>query len=104
MSNNNVWTVIFIVFFLVLISTVAGDLGITADFIEAPETPERPENAGFFDALIAVATWSFNTIGSFFQLLTFQADLPAAINGLIMLPLTFGVFYLIVVIVRGGAG
>lgn len=102
--NNNIWTVIIIVFFLVLISTVAGDLGITTDIIEAPEKPEVPESSGFIDDLAALTTWAFNTVGSFFQLLTFQADIPAVLNSLIILPLTFGVLYLIVVIIRGGAG
>jgi len=102
--SNNIWTVIFIVFFLVLISTVANDLGITTDVISPPEIPDAPETSGFFDALTGVITWAFNTVGSFFQLLTFQANIPPVINSLIMLPLSFGVLYLIIVIIRGGAG
>lgn len=100
---NNMWSVIFIVFFMVTISVVAGDIGITSEVIETPERPEAPATGGPWEALTALATWTFNTLGSFFQLLTFQADLPTTINSLIMLPLTFGLFYLIVVIIRGGA-
>lgn len=101
---NNTWTVIFIVFFLVLVSVMAGEVGITTTLIQPPDTPDAPEDAGFFEALSALARWTFNTVGNFFQLLTFQADIPPIINTIIMLPLTFGLFYLIIVIVRGGAG
>ena len=102
--KSNVWTIMLMTFFLVTISIVAGDIGITSDVLTPPERPEAPGGGGFFDALLATVTWTFNTIGSFFQLLTFQADLPNTVNSLIMLPMTFGVLYLIVVIVRGGAG
>lgn len=103
MFSSNVWTVIFIVFFLVLVSTIATELGLTATVIDKPATPRTP-GGGILDSLTAIVTWTFNTIASFIQLLTFQADLPPIINTLIMLPLSFGLLYLIVVIVRGGAG
>lgn len=104
MSSSNLWSVIFIVFFLVVVSTVSLELGLTTTVIDMPSSPQTPGRGGILDSLTAVVTWTFNTIASFIQLLTFQADLPPIINTLIMLPLSFGLLYLIVVIVRGGAG
>lgn len=103
MFSSNLWSVIFIVFFLVLVSTISVELGLTTTVIDKPASPQTP-GGGILDSLTAIVTWTFNTIGSFIQLLTFQADLPPIINTLIMLPLSFGLLYLIVVIVRGGAG
>ncbi len=103
MFINNLWSVIFIVFFLVLVSTISAELGLTATVIDRPITPSPPGGGGFLDSLTSVITWTFNTVSSFFQLLTFQAELPPIINTLIMLPLSFGLLYLIIVIVRGGA-
>lgn len=91
-------------FFLVLVSTISAELGLTSTVIDKPATPGAPGGGGVLDSLTAIVTWTFNTIGSFIQLLTFQADLPPIINTLIILPLSFGLLYLIVVIIRGGAG
>lgn len=103
MNRNNLWSVIFIVFFLVLISTISTEIGLTTTVIKRPPVPHTPGGGGFLNSLYGITVWTFNTIASFFQLLTFQADLPPVLNTLIFLPLSFGLLYLIVVIIRGGA-
>lgn len=103
MFNNNMWNVIIIAFFFLTISLVAQSLGISTELISEPDVPEAPESEGFLDALFAVVRWTFNVIGTFFQLLTFQVDIPVILNFIIITPLVFGILYLIVVVIRGGA-
>lgn len=101
---NNYISLMFTVFSLLLISTVARGIGLTSDVIETPKQPETLETSGFLDTLGAVVSWVFNQLSSLFQILTFQVDLPTILNTLIFVPISFGIIYLVVTIVRGGAG
>lgn len=92
-----------IVFFLLAVSIVAQSLELSTELISQPETPDTPEQEGFLDALFAVVRWTFNTLGTFFQLLTFQVEIPTILNFFIITPVVFGLLYLIIVVVRGGA-
>lgn len=101
---NNYLSLMFTVFCLLLISTVARGVGLTEDVIKAPEQPGSIETGGVLDTLGAIVSWVFNQLGSLFQILSFQVDLPAEMNTLIFVPVSFGILYLIMTIVRGGAG
>lgn len=106
---SNMWTVIFITFFMLAVSAFANEVGIASDTIPEPETPDAPEAeggifGGALDGLFAAIRWSFNTIGSLIQLMTFQVDIPVIVNTLVITPMIFGILYLIIVVIRGGAG
>ena len=88
--------VVGVVFFYLFLGMLALELGFTAPFIENPpsDLPEWTE----------VFTWTFAVIGSIFQLLFFQVEeIPAWLNTLVFMPLTIGIFYGIMRLVRGGA-
>lgn len=101
---SNFKSVIILGMFIGLINEISLSLGITTEIWEAPEVISDIEDGGFLEGLLSVARWSINNIGSFFQLITFTAEVPDVINALILAPIGFGVFYLIYVMIRGGAG
>lgn len=107
--GNNTFTVIALVFFLIMTGWVAGEIGLTTDVIEPPEQPDEPDVGGgiwgSIEALAGLIAWVFNSVASLFQLLTFQVEgLPTEVSLFIFVPISFGIFYLILVIIRGGAG
>jgi len=85
--------------FMLLISFVANDVGLTADVISPPEEPKPPD--GLWDSVKSAFTYVFNVIGSLLQLMSFQAELPTFINVLFIMPMSFGIFYLIIKLIRG---
>ena len=100
---TNAGLVILLVAYLMLVSVIAQDIGLTTAIIEPPPDDVDAPDGGIFDALIGLSRWVFNSIGSFLQILTFQVEVPTFINTLIILPITFGFFWLILALVRGGA-
>src|SRR3989304_5858175 len=55
-------------------------LGLTTTLITVASKPSSPESTGgFFDAVravLAVGIWVFNVLGSVWQLIAFQAEIP----------------------------
>ena len=99
---SNTWTIILIVFMLIVVSVLSFELGIP--------NVSNPDSLGVSSDNLAGAGQSWNTIKyffaialSFFQILTFQTNLPPVLNLFIMVPMSFGIFFIIVTIVRGGA-
>ena len=94
---------------LMMVYFVAGIVGvqldITTDVITAPQIPNTPNSTGgIFDAIKSVLlpfVWVFNVIGSMFQLMTFQADIPAIASAIITFPVVIVGFVSIVRVVRG---
>lgn len=100
---SNFWSVVLIFFIFSAISFISLELGITTTVMEGLNTPDTTGDIGLLDALGYALRFVINNLGSFFQIITFQTSLPNALNTLIVAPLTAGVFYLGVIIVRGGA-
>lgn len=108
MKLNNMWTVMFITFFMLSVSAFANEIGLATETIPEPEAPDAPEAegglfGGALDGLFAAVRWSFNTVGALIQLMTFQVDIPPMVNTLVITPMIFGILYLIIIVVRGGA-
>jgi hypothetical protein len=86
------------VFFLVLITLVVGSIDATATsniFIEAAATSEAPRLLNILGAI-----WNYMTI--FFRMLAFQVNgIPEVFNILVFYPLTAGIIFMIVDIIRG---
>lgn len=97
------WNLTIIVFFFLTVSITAQSLGLSTEILTVPNEPSAPQQDGFLDALFAVVRWTFNIVGTFFQLLTFQVEIPAILNFFIITPLVFGLLYIIIVVIRGGA-
>jgi|SRR6056297_320941 len=102
---SNIWTLAFLSFVMGFLSYIARLLGITSEWtlIERPSQPEAVGDSGFFEALIGLANWSWAQVGSIIQLMTFQTPLPDVFS-LLFLVAGFMVLYLVIVIIRGGAG
>lgn len=80
-------------------------LGITTTPINAPSTTILQPNGTWIDTFRVVLlplVWVFNAIGGFFQLMTFQADIPVMVNGLIVLAVVIFSGYTFVRLIRGG--
>ena len=102
--NSNFMIVVFIGMFTALINEISLSLGLTTQIWEVPEEMTGISDAGFIDGLVSALRWGINNAGSFMQLVTFQADVPTIINTLLVAPFGLGVFYLVYVMIRGGAG
>lgn len=100
---NNAFIVGLIGMFVGLINEVSLSLGLTTQWWNAPTTMTDIEDVGFFDGLLSFVRWGVNNAGSFLQLATFQADLPTIINALILAPFGLMVWYIVFVMIRGGA-
>jgi hypothetical protein len=84
------------------VGLVAGALGVTASSISAASLAETPPTqGGFFDGLIQTLTWAWNAASSFFQLMTFQVDIPVLANTFLIVPLGFIILWLIYHAIRG---
>lgn len=87
--------IIAVVFFYVFVGMLALALGFTSPVIENPPSG-LPEWTDTF-------TWIFDVIGSIFQLMFFQVEeIPTMLNTLIFLPLTIGIFFGVMRLIRGG--
>lgn len=81
---------------------LANQYGITSDVVTfAASNPLDPQSGGGFLAFLAPLVWVFNAIGSVFQLITFQADIPAYAKAIITLPVGIVVFIMAVKVIRG---
>lgn len=61
------------------VASIAGlEFGVTTAAISSPNVTDlQPdEMGGWFDQIVGIVTYGFNALGSFFQLVTFQADIP----------------------------
>ena len=101
--NSNFMIVVVIGMVTTLINEVSLSLGLTTQWWTAPETMVGLEETGIIDSFLNFVRWGVNNAGSFLQLVTFQADVPTIINALIISPFGLGVFYLVYVMIRGGA-
>lgn len=89
---------------MLAIGALGRELGVTADPISAPSVLE-PTGSGIWDAIktaLAPLIWAFNSLASFLQIMTFQADIPALANTFIVLPLGFFMGWTFIRLVRGG--
>lgn len=81
------------------------ELGVTTTAIDLPSPPISPDvGGGFFDNIRAILVgfvWTFNVLGSTFQLMTFQADIPPLASLIMTTPILVIVFFTIVRLVRG---
>lgn len=80
------------VFFLILITqlTLSLDLSVTEDLTHGISSSDKVSVKGVM-----------NMIKMFFRIITFQVpDIPVIINLLVFLPLTFGIIYIIVDIIK----
>jgi hypothetical protein len=85
------------IFFLVFITTIVASINLTttSDITTAAVSDEAP---GVFNILTSV--WNYITI--FFAIIFFRVDgLPLAFNLFLFWPLSVGVIYMIVDIIRG---
>jgi hypothetical protein len=85
------------IFFLVFITTIVGSINLTttSDITTAEVSDEAP---GFFNILTSV----WNYVSLFFAIIFFRVDgLPLAFNLFLFWPLSVGVIYMIVDIIRG---
>ena len=101
---SNTWTIMFIVFLLIIISVLSFELGITgvtgASTLNVTDEASALEGSGSVWNSIG---YFFSIAFSFWQIMTFQTSLPAILNAFFMIPMTFGIFFIIVTIIRGGA-
>jgi hypothetical protein len=84
------------------VGLVAGALGVTSSTIAAATLADAPPTqSGFWDGLIQTLTWAWNAAASFFQLMTFQVDIPVLANTFLIVPLGFMMLWLIYHAIRG---
>lgn len=102
---SNVWTIGFIGFILTLLSKISLSLELTEDWsvIDRPTNPDALETDSAFEALINIINWVTSALGSYFQILTFQSGLPE-IFAIIFIVTSFMILYIIIIVIRGGAG
>lgn len=106
--NNNTSNLVFLAFYFIALTLGADSLGLTADSITIPQEPEPIiEGEGGLSAIVNAVfsffSYIFSTISVFFQFLTFQVEIPTVLNFFVITPFVFGVFYMIIVMIRGGA-
>lgn len=91
---------------LIFSGYLASELGITHDPINSfTAIPQSPNGNGFFNVvttILAPLLWVYDALSSFFQILTFSADIPTFVNGLIVAPIAFFMLYTLLKLVRGG--
>ena len=102
---NNVWTLAFLSFVMAFLGRLSLSLGLTDAWtvIGRPDTPDALENSGVLDVLINIVNWVWTQVGSIIQLMAFQTSLPDVFS-IVFLVAGFMILYLIIVIIRGGAG
>ena len=101
---SNFFSVILVGMVVALINEISLSLGLTTQVWASPESMTEMSSENFWDGLWSLARWAINNAGSFLQLITFTADIPLVINALIISPIGLGIFYLVYVMIRGGAG
>lgn len=92
---------------LIFAGYVSNELGITQDtlVITSADPPDAPESSGVWDAIksiLAPLVWVFNSLAAFFQIMTFQADVPVMVSGLLLAGVSFFMLYTVVRLIRGG--
>lgn len=100
---NNAIIVFLIGMFVALINEVSLSLGLTVTVWESPTGVTEIEDAGFVEGLLSAIRWGINNAGSFIQLITYTADIPFIINTLLLAPFGLMIFYIVFVMIRGGA-
>lgn len=101
---NNAIIIFIMGLFVSLMNEISLSLGLTTTIFIAPQSLVETEASGFFDGLVLFIYWALNNVGSFLQLVTFSADVPALINIIFLAPFGLMAFYIVFVMVRGGAG
>lgn len=103
---NNAIMIAGIVIILIFVGFISTEVGLTSTTIEAPTGIESPSGGGIWGAItdaLAPLSWAVNAVGSLFQLFTFQAQgLPVLANAIIVTPMAFAVFYIVIKLIRGG--
>ena len=94
--------------FLFLIGRAAYSLGLGSTDVEPASIIEEPDaESGIMAILPEGVTFLIryvqNALGNFWQLMTFQLEIPALINGVLTVSMTFVVLWLVATLLRGGA-
>lgn len=100
---NNFWTVVIIFMLFTLITQISLSLGLTTTVIEYPTVVDTTGDLDLIGALSYAIVFAINNISAFTKILTFQTALPNFINAILIFPLGAGVFYLLFIMIRGGA-
>ena len=94
---------------LIFAGYVSNELGITQDVITLLSTEQNPLDepggTGFWDAvksILAPLVWVFNSLAAFFQVMTFNADVPIMVSAVLLAGVSFFMFYTVVRLIRGG--
>ena len=95
---SNTWTIVVITAFLLFITVIATGLRLEATELIGPEVDDAPVGG------LTFISFAFENAKTFFQILTFQLDfMPAVVNLLLFTPISFGILFIIITIIRGGA-
>ena len=95
---SNTWTIILITAFMSILTVVATGLRLEAAQIVAPEVDDAPVST------LNVISFAFENARTFFQILTFRLEfMPPVINAILFLPISMGILFIILTIIRGGA-
>ena len=90
----NKYVLLMVMFsFLIVVTLVANDIVMTTNSVNVL--------SGAVSDTGTTSTSIFNMIGMFFKIITFQVDgIPVIINIIVFYPLTFGIIYIIVDILK----
>lgn len=100
---NNFWTIVLVFMFFAIITQISLSLGLTATAIEYPEVVDTTGDLDLIGALSYAIIFAINNANAFIKIITFQTALPDIFNAVLILPLGTGVFYLVFIMIRGGA-
>ncbi len=94
-----VWFIVGLIAWVVMISVVAGGLGLMEEQEWLHDDPD--DMPGFW--LWDIVSWIWNTSQFMFHLITFQIPgVPPIVNFVVAFPLMAGLTYVIVRAIRGG--
>ena len=100
--NNSIGTVMAIILFIVLTTTLVGLLGFESsnETINSLIAYEAPTSRSGLGNAIGVVEGIFNFIGVFLALFTFSLPIPDVLNLIIVAPIAGGLLYIAVTILK----
>lgn len=87
-----------------LVGVVSGELGLTSSIIDIPDEAPPAPGGGFWESIaaaLAPLAYVFNTLGSIFQILTFQVEMPIFVNLILFTGLIGMLWYVLIKLIRG---
>ena len=110
MTRSNFWTIVSIVFVMVMVVIVADAVGIGTSNLGALD-PLNPDNmtpdGGLTEepsgGVLSALKTAWNYIRIFWALVSFQADWHWLINAMVGVPMNAGLIFIIITMIRGGA-